>query len=249
MRVKLLTTISFFTYQLSISQTDKILNGKVLSETILLKNVEVINKTSKISTTTNDMGQFSISAKVKDSLILFSEGYYFKRLKLTQYDLDNNNLIFNMIILPLELNEVVVSNKSIKTVWLTKEEIKKIKLNAHKTKEELEISGYKKAKNGPLDVDFVYLGKQLYNLVKKEKKIKTRSPEMDLKKWITNSVPETFFSKELKINTEEKELFLEFCDIDPKCKNLLDNDNILKTMDFLFAKNKEFQKLKKDLNN
>ncbi len=60
MRVKLLTTISFFTYQLSISQTDKLLHGKVISENLALKNVEVINKTAKRSTTTNEKGEFSI---------------------------------------------------------------------------------------------------------------------------------------------------------------------------------------------
>ena len=43
MKVKLLTTISFLTYQLSISQTEKLLHGKVVSDNILLKNVEVIN--------------------------------------------------------------------------------------------------------------------------------------------------------------------------------------------------------------
>jgi hypothetical protein len=66
MNVKLLTTISFFTYQLSISQTEKQLNGKVYSQNILLKNVEVINKTAKTSTRTNELGEFSILANVKD---------------------------------------------------------------------------------------------------------------------------------------------------------------------------------------
>ncbi|MFB9078444.1 hypothetical protein ACFFWB_13680 [Flavobacterium procerum] len=37
MRVKLLATISFFTYQLSISQTEKVLNGKVFSQNIPFK--------------------------------------------------------------------------------------------------------------------------------------------------------------------------------------------------------------------
>ena len=53
MKVKLLTTISFFTYQLSISQTEKLLHGKVVSQTLVLKDIEVINKTAKTSTTTN----------------------------------------------------------------------------------------------------------------------------------------------------------------------------------------------------
>ena len=56
--------------------------------------------------------------------------------------------------------------------------------------------------------------------------------------------PPDFFTKNLKLNTDQKELFLEFCDADPKSKTLLDHPNVLATMDFLYAKNKEFQKLK-----
>ena len=65
MKVKLLTTISFFTYQLSISQTEKLLHGKVISHNLGLKGVEVINKTTKTSTTTNSLGEFSIAAKAQ----------------------------------------------------------------------------------------------------------------------------------------------------------------------------------------
>ena len=83
MRVKLLTTISFFTYQLSISQSEKLLLGKVVTGNTALKNVEVINKTELTSTRTNDSGEFSILVKPKDSLLFFSKEYFFKRLKIT----------------------------------------------------------------------------------------------------------------------------------------------------------------------
>jgi len=59
MKVKLLTTISFLTYQLSISQTEKLLHGKVISNNTPLDKVEVINKTAKTSTRTNERGEFS----------------------------------------------------------------------------------------------------------------------------------------------------------------------------------------------
>src|SRR5688572_16493170 len=96
MKVKLLTTISFFTYQLSISQTEKLLNGKVYSQNILLKNVEVINKTAKTSTRTNELGEFSILAKEHDSLLFFSKDYLFTRLKLTLKDLEKSYFIVEM---------------------------------------------------------------------------------------------------------------------------------------------------------
>lgn len=58
MKVKLLTTISFLTYQLSISQTEKLFHGKVISNNTPLDKVEVINKTAKTSTRTNELGEF-----------------------------------------------------------------------------------------------------------------------------------------------------------------------------------------------
>ena len=90
MKVKLLTTISFFTYQLSISQTEKLLHGKVISNNIPLNKVEVINKTAKTSTTTNTLGEFSILVKAKDSLLFFTKDYFFTRIKVTSENIQTN---------------------------------------------------------------------------------------------------------------------------------------------------------------
>jgi hypothetical protein len=93
MKVKLLTTISFFTYQLSISQTEKLLHGKVVSNNDPLNKVEVINKAAQTSTRTNELGEFSILAKEQDSLLFFSKDYLFTRLKLTLKDLEKSHLM------------------------------------------------------------------------------------------------------------------------------------------------------------
>lgn len=248
MKVKLLTTISFFTYQLSISQTDKLLHGKVLSNKKPLNKVEVINKTAKMSTRTNELGDFSILVNVKDSLIFYSKDYLFARLKITEKELEINDLIVYMIPKAEELNEVIVM-QTLKPVFLSKEDIKEIKLNAHKSKEGLKISGYHEVKNGPLDTDFIRLGKQVHNLFKKEKISKAESPKINFKKLVTTSIPDDFFTKDLKLKTYEKELFLDFCDADPRSINLLNHSNILSTMEFLTLKNEEFQKLKTEVKN
>ncbi|WP_269234427.1 hypothetical protein [Flavobacterium flavigenum] len=243
MRVKLLTTISFFTYQLSISQTEKLLHGKVVSQNLILKNVEVINKTAKRNTKTNEAGEFEIAVNVNDSLLFFSKDFFFSRLKITLENIQTNNLLVNMIARPEELKEVVVLNKEAKAVWLTKEDIREIKLNAHKSKEGLQIAGYKEA-TMPNGVDFIYLGKRIHNLLKKEETPKKEIAQIDFRQLAKNTLNPDFFEKDLKLKPEEKELFLEFCDADPRSKTLLDNPNILATMDFLYAKNHEFKKLK-----
>ena len=162
--------------------------------------------------------------------------------------METNNLVVNMILKPEELNEVVVLNKESKAVWLTKEDIKEIKLNAHKSKVGIPIAGYKEAIM-PLGTDFIYLGKQIYNLFKKEEETKTENQKFDFIQLIENTLKPDFFTKDLKLKPEEKELFIAFCDADPKSKLLLEHPNILATMDFLYAKNEEFKKLKTDVKN
>lgn len=242
MKVKLLTTISLFAYQIGISQTEKVLNGKVIYGNTLLENVEVINTTSRINSTTNAQGEFSIRVHANDSLLFFSKDFYLKKVKLTQENMDANNLVIAMLLKPEELDEVNVSAVRLKTVSLSKEEIKKIKIDATLPKKKIRVEGYKDV-TVPGGVDFIWLGKQIKNLLGKEEEVKRQVVKMDFKKHITTTFSSDFFTKNLKLNSEEKELFLEFCDADPESKSLMDNNNILAITDFLHAKNREFKKL------
>lgn len=241
MKVKLLTTISFLTYQLSISQTEKLLHGKVISQNNPLKKVEVINKTAQTSTRTNDLGEFSIKANIKDSLIFFSTDYFFKRLKISAEDLETNPLIIHMVLKPEELSEVVITTIKFPKVTYDPEAIAKINLEKQNENLTRYIPGYKDGTitNGISKTIRLGLGKP---------KIKSGN-QLDFKKLVRSTCPSDFFSKNLKINSEEVDLFLEFCDADPQSKKLLENSNILSTMDFLYAKNKDFMKLKTEPKN
>lgn len=240
MKVKLLTTISFFTYQLSISQTEKLIHGKVLSNKTPLNKVEVINKTAKTSTRTNEFGDFSILVNVKDSLIFYSKDYLFARLKITEEEIGINNLMVNMIPKAEELNEVVI----------TKAKFDKIKIDADAVADVL-IS--KKAKDlfwntGVSDNSIREALRISFPLKGKQKKTIELDDDRFKKLVIAFCTPD-FFTNNLKIKPEEKELFIDFCDSDPKSKMLLEHPNILATLDFLYAKNTEFQKLKTELKN
>ena len=239
MKVKLRTTISFFTYQLSISQTEKLLHGKVISQEQVLKNVEVINKTAHTSTRTNELGEFSILVKEQDSLLFFSKDYLFTRFQLTLKDLEKSYLIVEMNQKAEELENVVVSrsvfNKTeLKKIANNREEVNKIKNRKQFDDVTTKVTVYDgKIKNA---INFSY---PIFD--KPKKKIEPRD---DLfKKLIIASCPPEFFLKNLNITSKEKELFINFCDADPKSKILLEHPNVLATMDFLYAKNEEFKKL------
>lgn len=235
MKVQLLTTISFFTYQLSISQTEKLINGKVLSQNLPINKVEVINKTTKISTKTNELGEFSILAKMQDSLIFYSKDYFFTRLKITIKDIENNNLLINMILKPEELNEVVIN----------KVEFDKVKVDADAVADVLIDKNIKNLfwNTGVNDNTIREALRVSFPLKGKQKKTIEVADDR-FKKLIMAYCPSDFFIKNLKLKSEEKELFIDFCDSDPKSKTLLKNQNVLSVMDFLYAKNEEFKKLK-----
>lgn len=240
MKVKLLTTISFLTYQLSISQTEKLLHGKVISNNTPLDKVEVINKTAKTSTRTNELGEFSILAKEQDSILFFSKDYLFTRLKLTLKDLEKNYLIIEMTPKAEELENVIVSrsvfNKTeIKNIANDREEINKIKIRKQFDDVAAKVNVYDgKIKNA---VNYNY---PIFD--KPKKKIEPRDDRF--KKLVIASCPPDFFIKNLKLKPEEKDIFLNFCNNDPKSKTLLEKSNDLQLIDFLYAKNEEFKKLK-----
>jgi len=245
MKVKLLTTISFLTYQLSISQTEKLLYGKVISNNYPLNKVEVINKTAKTSTRTNELGEFSILAKEQDSLLFFSKDYLFTRLKLTVKDLEKSYLIVEMTQKAEELENVVVSRSvfkktEIKKIANDREEINKIKIRKQFDDVTNKVTVYDgKIKNA---INIIY---PIFD--KPKKKIEPR--EDHFKKLAIASCPPDFFIKNLNIKPEEKEIFLNFCNADPKSKTLLEKSNDLELIDFLYAKNEEFKKLNTGIKN
>lgn len=249
MKIQLLTTISFLTYQFSISQTEKLLHGKVLSNNYPLKKVEVINKTAKTSTTTDYLGEFSIMVKPKDSLLFFAKDYFFTRLKITQENIDQNHIIVNMTIKAEELNEVVITSMKLDPFKITQQDIDATKF----AKDNQSLQKYTGVYDGtiPNGLDFGRMGKGVFNLFKNDKKeeLKKITEESVFKKLVAASIPSTFFTNDLKLKPEEKDLFIDFCDADPRSKTLFENNNVLNTMDFLFAKNEMFKKMKAESKN
>lgn len=243
MKVKLLTTISFFTYQLTISQTEKLLSGKVIDQNYPLKGIEVINKTAKTSTRTNELGEFLILINPKDSLLFFHKDYFFSRLKVTSEQIQTNNLVVKMVLKPEELEEVVI----------TKIKFDKIKSNRNSLivpYSPLQSATGVYMGNIPGGINLIAAGSMIVDLFKKDKEEpKKKTPEISFKDLIETTCSEDYFIKDLKLKPEEKELFIQFCDADPQSKILVQQKNLLYTMDFLYKKNEEFKKLNSGIKN
>ena len=231
MKVKLLTFFLFFVFQFSFSQMEILVQAKVLCEDFPLQGIEVLNLTSKKTTITDTNGWFRILAKAKDTLMFISKNYEYKRLVLEKIDLEKNNLVILLIRKPEQLEEVVVF--SIK-------KFPKIKFDANIASQlNIEKTARNPKPNGVYD-GTIENGIGMYiNLPNRKKKIH----EIKFKELATATCTQNYFNKILQLKPEEVALFLEFCDADPKSKNILENTNPLRLMDFLFAKNIEFKKL------
>jgi len=220
-----------FLFQLGYTQTEKLIQGRVLCEDFPLQGVEVVNLVSEKHTTTNSNGEFSILAKADNMLVFISKKYDYKRVILDKELLDKNSLIILLTQKPEELEEVVVFTKTV---------FPKIKFDKN-IASQLNIE--KAAKNpkpfGVYDGTIENGIGMIINLSGNRKKPK----EIKFKELATATCTQEYFNKTLGLKPEEIALFLEFCDADPKSKIILENSNPLSIMDFLFTKNDEFKKL------
>lgn len=90
------------------SQDRSAFNGKVVSNTLDLEGIYVINAQTEETVTTNASGSFSILAKPNDILVFSSISFREKRVMLKQEDFSNLNFTVNLSMIMYQLQEVVV---------------------------------------------------------------------------------------------------------------------------------------------
>jgi hypothetical protein len=246
MNVKLLLAFCLFVFQFGISQTIEPLKGVVSYDGFLLQNVDVINKTSKQVTKTNDEGQFVIEVKVNDSLFFYRKNFQIKRLKISVEQLKQHSLSVLMVVKPEELEEVVVERVEAMSLKGDKA-YEQTKLDEYATEKFDNNEGHNVMRNGTLvnGLNFVNIFKKVSGLFTKEKEPEKEIPsEIEFAILAKKTCDQEFFTNNLKLKPEEIDLFLQFCDTDPKSKKVSEQNNILSMMDFLYLKNKEFQGMK-----
>jgi hypothetical protein len=241
MKKKLPLLFLYLVFQFGFSQTERLIQGRVLCADFPLEDIEIVNLVTEKSTISDTNGRFSISAKVEDMLVIVSEKYEYKRVFLDKEFLDKNNFTILLTRKPEQLEEVVV---------ISKISFPHIGLN----QDYADQSNLEKSANNPKPIgvydgtlvnspDFMRIGGMLLRLFAKPKENALKTPKTEFKKIASATCNQDFFDKTLQIKPDEIALFLEFCDADPKSKAILENTNPLKVMDFLFAKNVEFKKL------
>jgi hypothetical protein len=231
MKNKHCVILFLFLFQFSYSQTEKLIQGRVLCDDFPLQGIEIVNLITKKTTKTDTNGRFSILVKADDMLVFVSEKYDYKRLILDKEFLDKNNFIILLTRKPEQLEEVVV---------ISKISFPKIKFDKNIASQ---LTIEKAAKNPkPYGVYDGTIENGLgitIPLGGGRKKIH----KIDFKEFIKKNYNDSFYIEILKLKPEEIGLFIEFCDVDLKSKAVLENTNPLKSMDFLMSKKIEFEKM------
>ena len=228
--------------QISFSQTETVYKGKILCNNFPIENIEIININSEKSAFSNSVGEFSIAAKAEDIVVFASKLYDYKRISVLPEYLNNCIQIISLIKKPEELNEVIVTKMKWQHIGSDKNASNQIALDKMQSQIKNPFIYDGSITNGP---DLMKIGKLIIDLFKKDKtEIKNKIPEIQFYELAKNKNYQEYYSKSLNLKPDEIELFLQFCDADPKSKIVAQNNNSLAMMDFLFAKSLEFKKLK-----
>lgn len=209
------------------------LKGKIYNATVTVKNIKVFNKTQNRFTVTNEKGDFSISAKVNDTISFESLFYHTKVIILKQYHL-NDIAVFELEQIVSELDEVEVKAEPEQPIF-TKETYNV----------ELQNLIQEDIKNNPhlympagatYGVDFIAIIGLVANLFKNDEKYKApKYKPISYNQMDSLFNKSSFFNKQLitgnfKIPQDKANLFYDFCAAKQISSELLKED---KKMDLL----------------
>ena len=242
MKPTLLFTFLLFTTTFCLAQNEKVVTGKIVCEGKGIPNIDLVNLTTKKSTTTDSQGHFSIGVALGDELYILSKEYLDFKLKITETYFKQNQLTITIEKKPIALEDVEIVNKSSLKVQITQGDIDAIKLSKQANALKVVNVYDGTIENG---VDFVRMFKGISNWFKNKDKEPQQKPvpPPSFKDFLSSHYDRNFYLNNLKLKPEEIELFIAYCEADARATVLAERQDVLEMADFLFEKNKAFQKL------
>jgi len=239
----------------------EILYGQLIADSIAVENVLITNKTTNLATVSKNDGTFQIAVRVKDTLVFSGLNLPSQNLILNDADLKLNVLKIKIEVRPNALEEVVINPNAL-SGNLDKDS-KNIKVNrinpnidnsaavAQLYEGDSQTTPDNKLMPGYLDTrymtDFVAIGKKIARVFKRSESQKQRNKDVSrFSVVVENRFSDDFFKNNLKINQDEITKFLNFCENDPKSKELITAGKDFELIEFLKLKKEEFSALKKE---
>ncbi|WP_299312459.1 hypothetical protein [uncultured Aquimarina sp.] len=234
------------------SQDAEILRGKIVTDTLQSKPINIINVTKGIGTINDSFGFFQIEAKKGDTIIFSSVQHQRKAHIVTKQDIKQANLSIRLEIKVNELEEVKISQYNLSGE--SKEDVKKIEtyedilpLRNAKVLDEtpfIHEKGAKTVKNKVLTdemdatpINIIAVSRMIASIFKKKdtgKSKEVRIPD------ISDFYSGDFLINELKIPETEVYNFLDYINQQPKTNEILKSGNKLSILEYLIEESKTF---------
>ena len=246
MKTKIRIICLIFFYQLSFGQNEnrKSLHGQIVNDTAVADNGYVFNLNSKKRTFISDQGFFDILAKANDTLLVSSPAFKSKKIVMQEKDFSKPLFVVNLETQTTLLKEVFVKRKT------------EIKPAIGSSQRIVDMEFFDDEKSSPINrtmpsdgsiengTDFVRIYKMVAKLFKSNsaEKASTR-PDANFSEVVSKGIDNYFFTNTLNLKKEQIGLFLQYCENDPKSKNLLKQEDEFLLIDFLITKNEEFKRI------
>ncbi len=238
----------------------QILKGQVVAEAISVEDILITNKTAKTATISKKDGSFQILVRVKDTLVF--SGFNFPRqvLVLNDSDLKFKELKINIESQANPLDEVVINRNALSG------DLKKDSENIRITRTAAGVDNlaamdrmyYGDLQSSPditimpgylnpaFMMDFTKIGRKLVRSFKRSEAQKNRNKDISsFSVVVQNRFSDDFFRNTLKMDKTQTDSFLNFCERDPKAKELLSTASDFELIEFLTLKKQEYLALKK----
>lgn len=95
------------------SQSRQVITGRVMYNSIGIKDVLVINNNAQAETRTDSLGNFTIKAAVGDLFVISDAKVENKKIRYTPDQVKNNVFIINVTLAATELEEVVINRSTL----------------------------------------------------------------------------------------------------------------------------------------
>ncbi|RXP44824.1 hypothetical protein EC396_16835 [Lutibacter sp. HS1-25] len=251
LKIKTLLIIVFNLLVIHIHAQDKpvLLNGKVKYNSLNLRDINVINRTSKIGTASNDNGEFAISAKKGDSIEFSSIEYLHRTILITDTHIQNKEITVYLEPGFNELDEVEILQK-MRFDWSKAPVQQRTVLDIDEVSQSKAPDTDKYLNQGYMTNGMNLVG--IYNLLTKNSRARKRSEndEKNLIAHFKSELPDTlkklygtdFFTDWLYIPKNEVDLFLDYCQENGLGDYYNSNEFVVKN--FLVIQSNQYLKLK-----
>lgn len=218
-----------FSFSIGFSQNIK---GKIISDSLPVADVEVINHSSKEIVKANEEGRFEIKASAGNWISFYHKKYDIIKIYVDSLFDYNKSLEIVLVLKTEKIEEILVTNMG--------------SFFGNVKSDETCLKPAKNFSDGTVytGFDLKAIGKMIFDLFKNKDKPthKVKEP-IEFRSFIEISYDHDFLAKSLQLKPDEVSSFLNFCGFDPESNKAVQNSDKLELLQFLLRKSEEYKEI------